>query len=327
MPLLVAFIFGFFPMFFYAAIVYWFDRYEKEPRYLLGAVFSWGAIVAAGAAFVVNSFFEVGVYLATGSGPISEIATSSFIAPVTEELLKGFAVLVVFFVFKDEFDSILDGIVYAAITALGFAATENVFYIYELGYLESGWPGLFSLAAIRIFLVGWQHPFYTAFTGIGLAKSRLSKNGAVRFLAPLAGLAVAMTAHAIHNTLPTLFGNNSLFVTTFFDWSGLLMMFIFILVMIYYEGRMIRRHLYEEMSQGLLTPQLHRAASSSWMQLSFRLNALFNCKYRQTDRFFQVCAELAHKKEQYARLGEEHNNSEIIAKLRTEMQDLALRVV
>ena len=47
------------------------------------------------------------------------------IAPIIEESLKGLAVLLVFLLFRKEFDSILDGIVYAAITALGFAATEN----------------------------------------------------------------------------------------------------------------------------------------------------------------------------------------------------------
>jgi hypothetical protein len=39
-------------------------------------------------------------------------------------------VLAVFLFFRNEFDSLLDGIVYGGITALGFAATENVLYLF-----------------------------------------------------------------------------------------------------------------------------------------------------------------------------------------------------
>ena len=35
MALIVSIFFGFVPMFFFAAFVYWLDRYEKEPKILL----------------------------------------------------------------------------------------------------------------------------------------------------------------------------------------------------------------------------------------------------------------------------------------------------
>ena len=108
-----------------------------------------------------------------------------------EETLKGLAVLGVFLVFHSEFDSVLDGIIYAGVAALGFAATENTYYIYTYGFQEGGWSGLLSLAFIRVILVGWQHPFYTAFIGIGLAMARLNRNWLVKIIAPLLGLALA----------------------------------------------------------------------------------------------------------------------------------------
>ena len=89
---------------------------------------------------------------------------------------------------------------YAGIVALGFAATENTLYIYRDGYLENGFAGLFSLAFIRVVLVGWQHPFYTAFIGIGLAITRLTRNPAVRLAALLTGLSLAIFLHSFHNT-------------------------------------------------------------------------------------------------------------------------------
>jgi RsiW-degrading membrane proteinase PrsW (M82 family) len=138
MGLILSLFFGFVPMLFFAWVLYWLDRFEKEPKILLGGVFIWGALVAAGMAFVVNTLFGMGVYFFTGSEIATELATGSLVAPPVEETLKGLAILLVFFLFRREFDSILDGIVYAGIAALGFAATENAYYIYNFGYLEGG---------------------------------------------------------------------------------------------------------------------------------------------------------------------------------------------
>ena len=69
---IVSIIVGFLPMLFFAWIVYWVDRYEKEPGLLLGVVFVWGAVLAAGAAFLVNTVLGLGVYLFTRSDSITE---------------------------------------------------------------------------------------------------------------------------------------------------------------------------------------------------------------------------------------------------------------
>lgn len=88
----------------YAYILYWLDRYEKEPLLLLGGVFLWGAIVAAGSAFLVNTTLGLGVFMFTGSEMATDIATGSIIAPLVEETLKGLAVLIVFLIFRREFE-------------------------------------------------------------------------------------------------------------------------------------------------------------------------------------------------------------------------------
>src|ERR1041384_2014156 len=191
MAFLGALFFGFVPMFLFAAFVNWLDRYEKEPKLLLGAAFLWGMVIAAGGAFILNTAFGIGIYVLTGSEGTAEFGTTSIIAPIIEEGLKGLAVLAVFYMVRSEFDSILDGIVYASITAMGFAAIENVLYIYRNGFLESGWEGFWTLVVIRVFLVSGMHPFFTSFTGIGLAVSRLSRNGLIKFVAIPTGYIVA----------------------------------------------------------------------------------------------------------------------------------------
>jgi RsiW-degrading membrane proteinase PrsW (M82 family) len=326
MGFLVSVFFGFFPMLMFAWFVYWLDRYEKEPKVLLGGVFVWGAVVAAGFAFVFNTILGTGVFLVTNSEAITEFTTGSIIAPPVEEVLKGFAVLIVFAIFRREFDSILDGIIYAGIVALGFAATENTYYIYNYGYLEDGWIGLFALVFVRVVLVGWQHPFYTAFFGIGLATARLNHSLVVKILAPTLGLGLAILTHAIHNSISTfLDGFAGLFINLLYDWSGWVFMFLIILWAIYDVHKRIRVQLKEEVLNDTMTIQQYRTACSSWAQAMARLTAFFNGTYQDTTRFYQLCGELAHKKHQYATLGDEGGNLEIIEQTRGSLTQLSPR--
>jgi protease PrsW len=325
MGLLVSGFIGFGTSLLFAYILYWLDRYEKEPLLLLGGVFLWGAVIAAGSAFIINTVLGLGIYVFTNSSFATDFATGSLVAPLVEESLKGLAVLAVFLVFRREFDSVLDGIIYAGVAALGFAATENTYYIYTYGFQESGWSGLLSLTFIRIILVGWQHPFYTAFFGIGLAIARLNKSWFVKIFAPLLGLAVGMFVHAFHNTMAVILpgGLAGLAIGTAFDWTGWLFMFIVIIWANWREQLNLKKYLAAEVQARTITPAHFRTASSAWLQMFARIAAVFTGKYFKTARFYQVCGEYAHKRNQYARLGDEGGNLAIIQKLRAEMAQLA----
>jgi RsiW-degrading membrane proteinase PrsW (M82 family) len=307
-----------------AAAVYWLDRYEKEPGILLGAVFVWGAVVAIAGALLVQSALETAVSLATGSQKAADFAGTTLFAPVTEESLKGFAVLVVFLVVRHELDSVLDGIVYAAVTALGFAATEDFFYL--LGESnQQGVHGLLGVFFLRVVLGIWDHPFYTSFIGIGLAVSRLSRSTPVRWLAPPAGWGAALGFHSLHNTLATLSQERPSLGSVMFllDWGGWLGMSLLILASIRREGRLVGIHLAEEVEHGRLTLAQYRTAVSGWGRSEACLRALFRGRLRPTSRFYQVCGELAHKKEQLARLGDEGCNAAFVEKLRSELGTLS----
>lgn len=321
MALLVSIFFGFVPMFLYAAFIYWLDRYEKEPKALLGAAFMWGVIIAAGGAFIINTVFGIGIYVVTGSEALTNLGTASVVAPVVEEILKGMAVAVVFLMFRKEFDSILDGIIYGGIAGLGFAAAENTLYIYRNGYLEGGWEGLFALVIVRVILVGWMHAFFTAFTGIGFAIARLNKNIFIKIIAPIAGLAVAIFTHAFHNTIGNFFyGLSGLGVTIFFDVIGYALMFGFIIWMIVHERNIVKRQLVEEVSTGLITQAQYQKALSPWTLTVAGLSG------RATSRFYHSLGELAHKKEQLLKHGNEKGNTAIIETLRRELAALAPQV-
>ena len=247
---------GFSTALLFAYILYWLDRYEKEPLLLLGGVFIWGAVIAAGSAFLINTTLGLGIYVFTNSSFASDFATGSFIAPLVEESLKGMAVLAVFLVFRNEFDSVLDGIIYAGVAALGFAATENTYYIYTYGFQESGWSGLLGMTFIRTVLVGWQHPFYTAFFGIGLATARLNKNWFVKILTPVLGLSIGMFTHGFHNTMALFLPDGwvGLAIGTAIDWSGWLLMLGIITWATWREGQNLKKYLAAEVQAKTITP-------------------------------------------------------------------------
>ena len=327
MGLIVSGLIGFATALLFAYILYWLDRYEKEPLLLLGGVFLWGAVVAAGSAFLINTTLGLGIYIFTGSNFATDMATGSLVAPLVEETLKGLAVLGIFLAFRSEFDSVLDGIIYAGVAALGFAATENTYYIFTYGFQQGGWSGLLALSIIRVFLVGWQHPFYSAFFGIGLALARLNRSWFVRIFAPVSGLGLAMFTHAFHNTVAALLsGGAGMLVGAFFDWTGWLFMFGVILWATWHEQQTLKKYLAAELQVGTISPAHFNVACSAWRQMFARTSALFKGRYRKTARFFQVCGEYAIKRRQYADLGEEGGNLAIIQSLRAELIRLAPEV-
>lgn len=325
---LLALLLSFGPALACAALVYWLDRYEKEPAVLVGAVFGWGAVVAIAGALVAQLALEGATALATGSRHAADVAGTTLFAPITEETLKGIAVLVVFVAVRHELDSVLDGIVYASVTALGFAATENFFYLFGAG-VDQGVHGLLGLFVLRVVLGIWDHPFYTSFIGIGLAVSRLSRSTPVRWLAPPAGWAAALGFHALHNTLATLSEKTPTLgaVMFFLDWSGWLLMSLLILGSLRREARLLGAHLAEEVELGRLTLGQYRTAVSHWARSEACLRALARGRLRTTSRFYQVCGELAHKKEQLASLGDEGCNTTLVEQLRAELAGLSGQAV
>lgn len=324
MGLALSIFWGLAPMITFAVIIYSLDRYEKEPRSLLLGVFLWGLIVAGLGAFIINTTVQLSLTVLTDQTDYAELATSTMVAPFIEEILKGLAVLLVFIRKRSEFDSILDGIIYASVTALGFAALENTYYIYTYGYLKNGMAGLWMLVFVRVIMVGWQHPFYTAFFGIGLAVYRSRPSGFLKRIAPLLGLGIAIFTHALHNSLTTLAddGLTSLAFTAF-DWIGWGFMLMFIFYCIRREKKLMLQYLYEEMEFGTLSPLQYATACFPEKRFRAHLTAISQRRYRMTLHFYQLLAELTHKKNQLSTLGEEQGNSAAVGQLRAEITRLA----
>jgi hypothetical protein len=210
-----------------------------------------------------------------------------------------------------------------SITARGFAAIENVLYIYRNGFQDGGWEGFWTLVFIRVVLVGWMHPFFTAFTGIGLAISRISRNTFIKLIAIPAGYTAAVLTHAFHNTFSSVIGGGGGFILGLIaDYFGYAFMLGFIIWMITHERNILKKQLIEEMNSGAITRGQYNTAIS-FFQTGVHLSAITSGTFRSTSRFYQVLGELAHKKDQLQRLGDEGRNTQLIEQLRMEMNQLA----
>ncbi len=303
----------------YSLMIYWIDRYEKEPRILIGVVFLWGAFVAIFGALIIEVIFDVGIEAFSPSEFVSDIIGGSISAPFAEEIMKSSAVLLIFLLFRKEFDSILDGFVYASITGLGFAATENALYV--LGnYSEFGWSGLFCLFFIRAILCAWGHPLFTSLTGIGLAISRNNRNPALKIFAPLAGLSLGMLLHGLANGMLIAAKDISALAGKItIEWVGWFVVLIIMLFALINEKHSMIQYLKEEVDNGLLTLQQYTTACSLFRQFSAGIKSARRGSLKSTRRFYQLCGELAQKKKQLAQLGEEGGNTQIINQLREEL--------
>src|SRR6266550_7417020 len=172
----------------YLVLVLWIDRYEAEPFWMLGTAFFWGALVAVFFAYVLNTAGSVVVMLLTNDVRAGETFGAVISAPIVEETAKAVILFIFFFFKKDEFDGVIDGIVYAAMVGLGFAMTENIQY-YGRAVMQAGGGGLTIIFIIRGALAPFSHPMFTSLTGIGLGLARQSRNTIVKIIMPIFGLA------------------------------------------------------------------------------------------------------------------------------------------
>jgi RsiW-degrading membrane proteinase PrsW (M82 family) len=283
----------------YSVVLILFDRWEREPPLLMLGTFLWGFFIAGGSAILLNTAFHLALFVGTGSEGVSMLGTAVISAPVIEEALKGLAVLAVFLYFRSEFDSILDGVIYGSLVGFGFAAAENTSYIFR-GFSEGGLGGLLFLAFIRAVVVGFMHATFTSFIGIGLAVNRLNQ-GPLAWISPVMGYFTAVALHAFHNLLGSLGDVRVCVIGSLIDWIGFVGMFLFILYLVWHEGRVLREHLREEVALGHLTPAQYATACSVSGQVGARLRGLAGGTAE--GRLYDACGELAFKKYQLARLG------------------------
>ena len=171
------------------------DVYEKEPLQLLALAFIVAAplsLVAGGIEFVVDG----GGTESLSSSPNFVVVCFFYVGVVgvLEEVLKFAAVRFTVYRHK-EFNEPVDGIIYAAAAALGFATFENFFYMLNAG------PAVILLRG-PVSTLG--HILFSAMWGYAMGIAHDDPDPANRRRLVLLGLTYAIITHGLYDILVSL---------------------------------------------------------------------------------------------------------------------------
>jgi RsiW-degrading membrane proteinase PrsW (M82 family) len=313
------------PTVFYVLFVWWLDRYEKEPLWLLTVAFLWGAVPAAIFSVLFELLFDIPITILGGEGLALNLVSVSVSAPLVEESFKGMALIGLVLIFFREFDDVLDGIIYGAMIGFGFAMTENIVAYFLPILSEEGFGAGLVNIFLRTVVFGLNHGFWTGITGAAVGYARLSRDWRQRLLVPVAGWALAVSLHGIHNAGATLVEQTlcfSLGLSLVVDWGGVLLLLAVVFATWRKESGWIQRGLVEEVRRGALSPQEVELLRSAGRRLNVWWRARRNgggAATRAVGRYFQCATELAFKKQHLRSLGDEGGNLSEVLRLREEL--------
>jgi RsiW-degrading membrane proteinase PrsW (M82 family) len=303
----------------YIGLVCSVDRYEKEPPKYLAAAFLWGALPAIVAAIILQVAFSIPVTLLLGDSSLeSEFIQTAFGAPVTEELLKAVAVALIYITQRREFDGWVDGLVYGAVAGFGFAYVENILYL--MG--TSDWADWGTLFVLRTLVFGGLHGFWTALIGIGFGLARYRHSTIAKVTLITSGLLLAMVGHFIHNAAVTLVEvtDGASFSLALINYGALVgVMVLLWLIAPWVDRARLRQYLRDEVP-AVLSASLYQALCS---RRSYRQLTHLGWTRPQQQQLRQVTAELAQKKLQLLKMGDEQGNQAEIVQLRATLASLA----
>jgi RsiW-degrading membrane proteinase PrsW (M82 family) len=294
------------PTAFYVLLIWWLDRYEKEPLGLLGVAFLWGAVPGIVIALLAELVLKVPI--STLPAAAANTLQIGLVAPVVEEVAKALALFGLFLAYRREFDDVLDGIVYGAVVGAGFAFSENVLYFVD-GFYDSGAAGWGLVVFLRAVVFGLNHAFFTSITGAGLGLIRHAHSLLQRAGVPLLALVGAITFHGIHNFFALVNARfcGSLLISALSDWGGVAIIGVIAFLAARRERVWIVQELAEEVEGGTLSPQQYGIAASAWARWRAQMQALGKGRGsgRRTGQLYQLASELAFKKHALRTWGDE----------------------
>jgi RsiW-degrading membrane proteinase PrsW (M82 family) len=171
------------------------DKLEPEPKHLIVRTFLWGMVSAVPAIIL-----EI---------PFKGLLLTVVAAPIIEEYLKYFVVRRTIYNHA-EFDEPMDGIVYAAAAALGFASAENVLYLFTASASPQNFQvtmgtasasgAVLTVFVLRALFSVPGHVLFSSLWGYALGRAKFSEEESRRKLI-VKGLLLAMLMHGLFNYL------------------------------------------------------------------------------------------------------------------------------
>lgn len=240
------------PMFTYMVIIWWLDRNEREPFWMVLLCFVWGGTGAIILAIIGSLLFQIPlstliITVSNDPGDLIDLSGAVVVAPLVEEATKGVFLLIV--ALSRRFDGVVDGVVYGGAIGLGFGMTENFMYFLSYGTTPVSWV---FVVVIRTLFSAVMHCMSTATLGAFIGFAKFKGIGWKMLLIP-AGYFVAVFLHFAWNA------SVSFEDTTILGFLFLIMYFVAIFaifqIAIYMEGKTIHRELEDESINGVIPPE------------------------------------------------------------------------
>ena len=183
-----------------------FDVVEKEPWQPIIIAFLLGIASALFTIFFLSIFPTLSVILYS----VFEFSDSTYYnlsaiieAPIFEEIFKLLALILSYKIFKKDFHTLTDFIIYACVVGAGFEFLENLIYlitsVFETDFIAAWSSQLVS----RVISSGYMHSLFTCWSGLGLwilFKSKSTKIKAIFFIFISIGL------HFVNNVTAVISG-------------------------------------------------------------------------------------------------------------------------
>lgn len=242
----------------YVSILYWVDRYEKEPASVLAAALLGGAVAAPVLTVAVERLagIRMSVYPAAFHALNAAFFGPNPAGAVVEEGMKALVILVLFRALPREFDGALDGVVYGGIVGAGFALAESVVYLLDLARLGSAAaPGVGIFFGILV--TGLTHCAFGAIFGACLGAVReFGLSGSATWWLPVGGFGVAALYHAAYDALAALLASGTgpvallAIARTLADWAGVAALAVTVAWALRHERNVMSRYLPLEADEG-----------------------------------------------------------------------------
>ena len=165
------------------------DKYEREPVTLLLKNFGLGATASIIITLLIGTVLKI---IFPSADPLS-ISQQFFKAFVVVALVEEFSkyIIVRYYAQRNkEFDEPFDGIVYAVMVSMGFAALENIMYVFQFGMANG---------IVRAFTAVPAHATFGILMGYYMGKAKFAATKKDKIRLNLTGLFAATIFHGAYD--------------------------------------------------------------------------------------------------------------------------------
>jgi protease PrsW len=142
------------------------DKYEKESKRILAYTFALGAVISIVITTLLYKIFDLFFPIPNDFSVWQQFIKAFFIVALIEEFSK-YTIVRYYNQPRKGFNEPFDGIIYAVMVSMGFAAVENIMYVLQ-GGLE--------VALLRAFTAIPAHAAFGVLMGYFMGKAKFSKH-------------------------------------------------------------------------------------------------------------------------------------------------------